>query len=256
MSDEGGWDFVISGSMNHDFMVWKLRHDMDCITVPMIIPEFKKIFDTVDPNIENNQIAAALFLSHFIHLHEASSEKFILQDSPHLGTGLASNLKEYAENLGIDIPKKIDSKIYISITNNKLVNLGSEAKNDKLRNRLFEFSEKVKNIQHYFFHSKMITVTRLLGKLLTRMWWIYHTSSPLMRSVKYFDEMPTIDDSEEESLDFNVNSEEESSVDSQEYEDDSEDSDGEEDDSDGEEDDSDGSSKNDVSGTDLLSSGI
>merc|ERR1711871_664849 len=110
----------------------------------------------------------------------------------------------YAENLGIDIPEKIDSRIFLSITKNKLINLGSELKNDQLRNRLFEFSQKIKNIQHYFFHSKMITVTRLLGKLLTRIWWIYHTSSPLMRSMKTYDTGPALElteDSDEETSD-------------------------------------------------------
>ena len=54
-------------------------------------------------------------------------------------------------------------------------------KNDyKLRDNIINFSEHVKHLQHYFFHKKEIILTRLLGKLLTRIWWIYHTSSPIM----------------------------------------------------------------------------
>jgi len=225
MSEDGGWGFVINGSSHHDHMVWKLRHDMDCITVPMLLPEFRKLFDTVDPNVIKNQIAAALFLSHFIHVREADNEKYVLPDCEHLQSGLASKLKEYAENLGIDIPEKIDSRIFLSITKNKLINLGSELKNDQLRNRLFEFSEKIKNIQHYFFHSKMITVTRLLGKLLTRIWWIYHTSSPLMRSMKTYDTGPALElteDSDEETVDLEVSEEYEESSDDEEGSDDEE----------------------------------
>merc|ERR1711871_225417 len=227
MSEEGGWGFVINGSSHHDHMIWKLRHDMDCITVPMLLPEFRKLFDTVDPNVIKHQIAAALFLSHFVHIKEADNDRYILPDCEHLQSGLASKLKEYADNLGIDIPERIDSKIYLSITKNKLINLGSEVKNDQLRNRLFEFSEKIKNMQHYFFHSRMITVTRLLGKLLTRIWWIYHTSSPLMRSMKTFDVDPSLqltEDSDEETVDLEVSEEyEESSEDGEEYEESSED---------------------------------
>ena len=59
---------------------------------------------------------------------------------------------------------------------------------DNLRDELFKFSDKVRNIQHYFFHTKQVTVARTVGKLLTRMWWIYHTSSPLMKSWKVYED--------------------------------------------------------------------
>ena len=208
-------------------MVWRLRHDMDCITAPMLIPELKKMFDVVDPRVIKNQIDVALFLSHFIHVKEAEDDKYVLPECPHLQTGLASNLKTYAENLGIDIPEKIDSKLYISITKNKLINLGSEVRNDELRNRLSEFSEKIKNIQHYFFHSKCITVARLLGKLLTRIWWIYHTSSPLMKSMKTFENGPGLEvvddeDDEEEELMYESSSDEEEDEDDEGEDDDEE----------------------------------
>lgn len=184
---DGGWEFVSNEDKNHNHMVWKLRHDMDSISVPMILSEVKKIFDVLDPKAEKNQIEAALYLSHFIHLKEATDDKYVLPECSNLTKGESANLKEYAENKGIEIPEKIDSKVYETIVKNKLVDLGSEAKNDKLRDRLFEFSEKVRCIQHYFFHTNAITVARLLGKLLTRIWWCYHTSSPLMRSLKEYE---------------------------------------------------------------------
>ena len=199
----------MSEDKNHNHMVWKLRHDMDCISIPMILPEFRKIFDVLDPNLEKNQIDAALFLSHFIHMREADTDDYVLPDSPHFSKGLASNLKEYADNLGIEIPDKIDSRVYETILKNKLLNLGSELKNDDLRNRLFDFSEKVRCIQHYFFHSKVVTAARLLGKLLTRIWWCYHTSSPLMRSLKDMEYEEVIEYDSDDSEDYESFSESE-----------------------------------------------
>ena len=82
----------------------------------------------------------------------------------------------------------------------------------------FKFSEKIRHLQHYFFHSKQVTVTRLLGKLLTRIWWIYHTSSPLMKSWKTYEtEKPneTISDSDDSEADYESSSE--SSDDTGEY---------------------------------------
>ncbi len=201
-NEGGGWEFLLDESKNHNHMVWKLRHDTDCISISMILPEFKKIFDVVDPNIEKNQIEASLFLSNFINLEPASEEDdYILPESSYLKNGMASNLKEYADNIGLEIPERIDGKVYETIVKNKLVNLGSELKNDKLRDRLFEFSEKVRCIQHYFFHSETITVARLLGKLLTRIWWCFHLSSPLMKSIKNYEETFELEDSDEYSED-------------------------------------------------------
>lgn len=201
MTSEGGWDFVINGDNNHDIMVWKLRKDIDCITIPMLIPEFKKCFDTLNPTVKKFQVEAALFLSHFIHIKECDNkESYVLPGSSYLDKGLASNLKSYATNLGIDIPENIDSKVYTCIDRNKLLDLGNEHDNDLLRDRLFEFSEKVRHIQHYFFHSNFISVTRLLGKLLTRIWWIYHMSSPLMKKMhSYEEDITPEEDSDEDS---------------------------------------------------------
>lgn len=215
----GGWEFLSSDDKNHNHMVWKLRHDMDSITVPMILSEVKKIFDILDPKIEKNQIDAALYFSHFIHLKEADDDKYILPDCTLINKGDSVNLKSYAENKGIEIPEKIDSKVYETIVKNRLVDLGSEPKNDNLRNRLFEFSEKLRCVQHYFFHNNAITVTRLIGKLLTRIWWCYHTSSPLMKSLKEYDndsstiqEFDYISDSEEYETDSEDEIEESPSV--------------------------------------------
>jgi len=182
MDEDGGWDFLTSDCINHNNMIWQLRHDTDCVTAPLIIPELTRLFATSDPNKEKAQIDIALFLSHFINVKETTSVKFLLPpDSLNSQKSLA-NLKTIADNIGIDIPEKIDSKVFNSIGMNRLFKLTTEKDIDNLRNDVMRFSDKIKHIQHYFFHTKQVTMTRLLGKLLTRMWWIYHTSSPLMKS--------------------------------------------------------------------------
>ena len=223
--EDGGWEFMNRECKDFNFMVWQLRNDMDCITIPLIIPELKKAFENSDPNSEKKQVELALFLSHFINLKEATDEN-ILKDSHILEKGTAMQLKQAADNLGIDIPENISSHVFDCITKNKLEDLSTETETDILRNNLFRFSEKARHLQHYFFHTKQVTMTRLIGKLLTRIWWIYHTSSPLMKSWKSFEEdidmneFMNDDDSDEE---FEDDSDEE-------FEDDSDD-DGDSDDS-------------------------
>ena len=203
-------------------MVWRLRHDIDCITVPMIIPELVKSFSNCDPNNEKDQVEIALFLSHFINLKESTSSKFVLPDSEYLKSGNGSKLKTYADNLGIEIPEEIDSMVYQTIVMNKLLRLKTEKDVDDLRNEIIKFSTKVRHIQHYFFHTKQVTMTRLLGKLLTRMWWIYHTSSPLMKSWTTF-ESNVYDDNGTDDEEGNIDHESDSDESEEEYEEDSED---------------------------------
>ena len=220
MTEDGGWDFITTDCINHNNMVWQLRHDIDCITVPLILPELTKIFSTSDPNKEKAQIDIALFLSHFINVKEPTGEKCLLPPDTLTCRKSLDSLKTIADNIGIDIPERIDSKVFNSIGMNRLIKRSTEKEVDELRNDIMKFSDKVTHIQHYYYHTKQITMTRLLGKLLTRMWWIYHTSSPLMKSWDMNDptdnELIIDDDSDEE---YEDGSDEED----EEYEDDSDD---------------------------------
>jgi hypothetical protein len=93
----------------------------------------------------------------------------------------------------------IDNRLFQSIQQNSIVKLQSEDATDELRHRLLEFGEKIKNIQHFCFHSDIIGLSRIFGKLLTRIWWIYHTSSPIMKSINQYDieEFKNVDDLED-----------------------------------------------------------
>jgi hypothetical protein len=79
----------------------------------------------------------------------------------------------------IIINNNIDSRVWLSIRNNLLI----EPDNEQLRQELFDFNTKLKAIQHYCFHSNFVILTKLFAKLLTRIWWIYHSSSPVVRLI-------------------------------------------------------------------------
>jgi hypothetical protein len=105
----------------------------------------------------------------------------LLQEHPY--DKILANLKE----IDIIVPKNVDNRLYLSILHNRLADCDDDNMIEILRNRLYDFSKVLKVIQHYCFHSNITGLTKLLGKLLTRLWWIHHTSSPIMKSMTYYD---------------------------------------------------------------------
>ena len=175
------WNFSAEKDKNLIQLMWILRYSNEGIIISFLLPYLRKYFETSNPNEINKQIDIAYFLSKFIDINIASDEKDII---PNISSKiLYDNIYDELKNINIDIPTCIDGKIWISIRNNCLVDL----KDDLLRKRLFNFSTKLKALQHYCYHTKQINLTKLLGKLLTRIWWIYHTSSPVIRFDKYLD---------------------------------------------------------------------
>ena len=81
-------------------------------------------------------------------------------------------------------PLSFDNSISESIRFNKIIKT-TEKETNELRERLLEFAQKIISIQHYFFETKTTNLAKLFAKLLTRIWWIYHTSSPVIRYDKY-----------------------------------------------------------------------
>ena len=90
------------------------------------------------------------------------------------------NIHDHLESIALDVPTLIDSKVYECIRMNSIMKLDNSKQVHDLRERLLEFGNQVRIIQHYFYHSNEVNITRMVGKLLTRIWWIYHTSSPIM----------------------------------------------------------------------------
>ena len=65
-------------------------------------------------------------------------------------------------------------------------------------------------------------MARLLAKLLTRIWWIYHKSSPLAKAFGHYD-----DEGEYKEVDDEADEAEEEEEDTNDYEEDSDDEDSE-----------------------------
>ena len=179
LNNENIWNFSIQKDKNLIQLMWMLRYSNEGVIISFLLPYLRKYFEMSNSNEINKQIEIAYFLSKFIDINIADNEKDII---PEYHTKIAyDEIYNELKNINIEIPTYIDGKIWLSIRNNCLVDL----KDDILRKRLFNFSTKLKALQHYCYHTKQINLTKLIGKLLTRIWWIYHTSSPVIRYDKY-----------------------------------------------------------------------
>ena len=191
LSANGGWNFANSDNKNFLHMCWRLRHSEDCFRIPFLISFIRKIYCNCNPSNENTQIEFAKFILQYTDI-EAKNDSYVLTP---VESSKLYNIHHHFEQLGLDVPKKIDSQLYESIRRNSIIDIPSKEKSI-LRERLFEFGEKIKILQHYFHFSNEIILNRLLSKLMTRMWWIYHMSSPVMESVAQFNTSDTDEESE------------------------------------------------------------
>ena len=184
----GGWSFgIVNDNINHLYMNWKLRYNDDCLIASMLLPYLRRAFEDKDHTQEYNQIKLAHFLCRFLSTRSTKTSTNALEDPDILTTTPYNQIIKQIDALQIDMPEFIDNRVFMSIQQNSIIKSQSEDATDELRHRLLEFGEKIINIQHYCFHSKITGLSRLFGKLLTRIWWIYHGSSPLMKPIKVFD---------------------------------------------------------------------
>ena len=193
---QGGWKFgIIDNDINHLHMNWKLRYTEECLLASYLIPYLRKAFEYKDPTLEYNQVQLAHFLCRFISTTFSNIPENILSEPSILSEYPYTKIVEELETLQIELPKMIDNRIYLSIQQNLMVQGKSEDTSEILRQRLLEFGEKIKNIQHYCFYSNIVGLSRLIGKLLTRIWWIYHNSSPIMKPLHEFESDDNSEDS-------------------------------------------------------------
>lgn len=171
------WDFVESDDKNFNHMLWKFRHTDNCFRVPIVIQFIKKLYRNCNPTNETTQVECSKLLSYFLNIKEVD-ETF--EDKITLFEKFDTDIHEVLESMALDIPQFIDGRIYLSIQKNKLFESSERDETNILRESLMEFGNQVRIIQHYFFHCNEIPITRLLGKLLTRILWIYLSSSPIM----------------------------------------------------------------------------
>ena len=171
------WDFVNSDDKNFNHMLWKFRHTDNCFRVPIVIQFIKKLYRNCNPTNETTQVECSKLLSYFLNIKEVD-ETFEDKLTPF--EKFDTDIHEVLESMALDIPQFIDGRIYLSIQKNKLFESSERDETNILRESLMEFGNQVRIIQHYFFHCNEIPITRLLGKLLTRILWIYLSSSPIM----------------------------------------------------------------------------
>ena len=166
------WKFIDIDDKNLNHMMWKLRNTDDCIRYPFLLTFIRKIFGNSNPTSEKAQIDFAHFMLSYTFIKESNDDNYLFE----LEVCNKFNIKIMMNQLQLNVPDNIDRKIYECIRANKLI----YEKDYYLREEIIKFSENIKHIQHYFYHNNEVNITRLIGKLLTRMWWIYHSSSPIM----------------------------------------------------------------------------
>ena len=169
------WNDTLKDDINTSQLMWNFRYSIEGVIVLIIFPYIKKYFDNANPSNENDQVEIAYFLSKFIHITTPDDMNNNLTYTTGIYKINYENIYKKLEEQNINISEFIDNKIWQSIKKNVLI----ENYNEILREKLFDFSIKIKIIQHYCFHNKYVNLTRLLGKLLTRIWWIYHGSSAI-----------------------------------------------------------------------------
>jgi superfamily II RNA helicase len=165
-------DINIENDNDRMFMIWRLRENNNIKNINEMIELMIKIFNNKNYILEKNQIDLSHFLSYYINVEYTNDNKLFLPEF---------------ELYNMDKERNIDNKIYISINDNNLYTCKDDDEKDKLRIRLFNFGENIKYVQHYIYQKKYTNLTKLLGKLLTRIWWTYHNSSPVMKplNIKY-----------------------------------------------------------------------
>ncbi len=222
---KGGWNFgYIEDNVNHLHMNWKLRYTDDSLIASLLIPYLRRAFESKDHTIEKNQIQLAHFLCRFLSTKSTKNPAFALEDPEILSEQPYNQIVKQLDELQIEIPTMIDNHLFATIQQNTIVKYQSEDATDELRHQLFEFGEKIKNIQHFCFHSKITGLSKIIGKLLTRIWWIYHSSSPIMKSISSFDtdEFANVEDIEQSNTNDDEEDDEEYETDSDEQESDEE----------------------------------
>jgi hypothetical protein len=170
---KNSWKYSFDNhNKDHLYLNWKLRYYSDSnLIISYLIPFLKKGFEQKICTNENNQIEIAHFLSRFLLTKETNNPQFKLENPEILKNNPFNQIINNLNSLQIIYPRIIDNRVFVSIQNNLLVN------DDNIRNRLIEFGDMIKELQHYFYHQKNVGLTKLLGKLLTRIWWIIHNSS-------------------------------------------------------------------------------
>ena len=193
---ESAWNWALSDDTNHLNMCWRYRTSQDGIILSFLMPYLKRGWEFgKDPIKHKYQIEIAHFLSRFIT--GRSSEKYALEEPEIMKTEPFNQIYEKMEELGLEIPNNVDGRVFQSIKMIKLVGYSNEEEYNKLRDDFFDFGLKVKILQNFCYQAKMLNLSIVLAKLLTRIWRRFHNSSPITLPLGIFE----LEEEEEESDD-------------------------------------------------------
>ena len=171
------WSHLDTKDRNLLHLMWKLRYSEKCLKVPFYIDFLKKNFRRKNPIDEGHQVEISHFFCAFVKdtCDLPDSDQSTLEK-----LSIYSSLFEILDLKQLEDERKIDSRLYQSIKANKLITCDNEMEFNRLREELMDLGNTIRFFQHYFYYSEEIVITRLIGKLLTRIWWIYHSSSPII----------------------------------------------------------------------------
>jgi hypothetical protein len=182
----GGWSLSMNDDINHLHMNWEFRNSEECVLVSFLIPYLRRAFEMRDHNKEKNQTDLAHFLCRFISTVPPRTNETKMEEPEILSESPYNMMIEQMEELQLEVLPEVDNSLYLSIQMNSLYQ-DDNIDTDELRSRLLDFGDKLKSIQHYFYHSKIVGMSKIMGKLFTRIWWIYHTSSPITKPLETYD---------------------------------------------------------------------
>lgn len=178
-----GWKFAVGASTHFQHMMWCFRHSEKGFRVAFILNEIRKTYKNCNPKNENTQIEFARLIQYYVVAKEAGPiDRYLMTPIQSANPMLRDNF----ETLGLDIPERIDGRVYEIIRQNSFIAIANSTEKQQLRDEIFDFGMMLQNIQHYFYNSKDIIIAKLIAKLMTRVWWNYHLSSPVMEPISRY----------------------------------------------------------------------
>jgi ERCC4-related helicase len=142
--------------------IWKLRkNNKDSLLIFSILKYIVKEYNRCDVTVEKNQIDLTYMMLHFICPYKNNSISF---DTKY------DNIYEELHHTFEINKNSIDGDLYKCISMNTVDSV--IVNNPDIYNRLKRFGEIVRILQNYCYLSNK-PIVKLLGKLFTRIWWIY-----------------------------------------------------------------------------------
>ena len=155
-------------------MVWELgrKYPVNSICIPYILKFLERKFANVNHTLAKEQVRLAYILVHFVDQVAAENSEHQLVIDPSCLEQI-NNLIEKEVNIS---NSNIDDRVFRSIERNGIVNTSNDFEKYQLSQRIWHFGENIRILQNYCYFSKRPLV-KILGKLFTRIWWIYSSST-------------------------------------------------------------------------------